>query len=159
MISEQINNIKSFMAKLLIGKDFDKFQVTDINITTFNTFHIDGHIMKDFYDKEEYDSMGCPVISMWKDLKPLCYEIIKGHNTPLNFRIIFKMPDSIVNDIINKNNLGILSGNVTGLFLNIKYGNGSLSYVTGTSLDIFEPGRETERAFDSFISDFMDTHS
>ncbi|MDE6232622.1 MAG: hypothetical protein K2M60_04645, partial [Lachnospiraceae bacterium] len=43
MVSEQITNIKDFMNKLLIGTDFDIFHVTDIHITTFNTFHIDGH--------------------------------------------------------------------------------------------------------------------
>lgn len=158
MVSEQITNIKDFMNKLLIGTDFDIFHATDIYITTFNTFHIDGHIMKDFYDKEEYESLGCPVISKWSDLKPLCYQIIKGHNTPLNFKIIFKMPDSIVIDIIDKNQLGIPYENITGFFLNIKYDNSSLSYVTGTSLNIFDPGREAEHAFDKFISDFINTH-
>ncbi|MBD5135985.1 MAG: hypothetical protein HDT39_08490 [Lachnospiraceae bacterium] len=158
MVSEQITNIKDFMNKLLIGTDFDIFHVTDIHITTFNTFHIDGHIMKDFYDKEEYESLGCPVISKWSDLKPLCYQIIKGHNTPLNFKIIFKMPDSIVIDIIDKNQLDIPYESITGFFLNIKYDNSSLSYVTGTSLNIFDPGREAEHAFDKFISDFINTH-
>ncbi|MDE6253456.1 MAG: hypothetical protein K2M78_12645 [Lachnospiraceae bacterium] len=158
MVSEQITNIKDFMNKLLIGTDFDIFHVTDIHITTFNTFHIDGHIMKDFYDKEEYESLGCPVISKWSDLKPLCYQIIKGHNTPLNFKIIFKMPDSIVIDIIDKNQLDIPYESINGFFLNIKYDNSSLSYVTGTSLNIFDPGREAEHAFDKFIFDFVNTH-
>lgn len=158
MVSEQITNIKNFMTKLLIGTDFDIFHVTDIHITTFNTFHIDGHIMKDFYGKEEYESLGHPVISKWGELKPLCYQIIKGHNTPLNFKIIFKMPDSIVIDIIDKNNLDIPFENITGFFLNVKYDNGSLSYVTGTSLSIFDLSKDAEHAFDKYISDFAGTH-
>lgn len=158
MVSEQITNIKNFMAKLLIGKDFDIFYVTDISITTSNTFHIDGHIMKDFYSKEEYEALGCPSVSMWRELKPLCYQIIKGHNTPLNFKIIFKMPDSVVVDIINKNELDTPFENINGFFLNIKYDNNSLSYVTGTSLNVFDLSKDAEHAFDKYITDFMNSN-
>lgn len=151
MISDEIKNIKEFMSKLLISDCFDNYLVTDITITTFNTFHIDGHIKKDFFSSEEYEEAGSPSLSTWKMLKKYCYDIIKGKKTPLNFKIIFMMPEDIVSQIINQNNLSIAPSNITGLFVNIKYDNGHLTYTTGTSLNILELDKSTEKAFDKHI--------
>ena len=57
MISLQIKNTKSFMNTLLVSEQFDSFEVEEATITTFNTFYIDGHIVKDFYTLEEIDEI------------------------------------------------------------------------------------------------------
>lgn len=151
MISDEIKNIKDFMSELLISNSFDSYLVTDVTITTFNTFHIDGHIKKEFYSASEYEDMNKPLLSQWSQVKKYCYDIIKGKKTPLSFKIIFMMPDDIVRQLIYDNSLSIDINNITGLFINIKYENGHLSYTTGTSLNILELDKSTEKAFDKYI--------
>lgn len=157
MISEEIKNIKSFMNHLLIEDTFDNFLITDVNITTFNTFTIDGHINKSFYTNEEYEELSMPEISSWHTLKPFCFQIIKGKKTPSYFRFIFKMPELIVNELIASNNLDISNDNIQGLFLNIKYENSTLTYTTGCALKIFDVSKETEKAYDKYISKYIDS--
>ena len=55
MICLQIKNTKNFMNSLLISEIFDSFYVEETVITTFNTFIIDGHTVKDFYTNEEIE--------------------------------------------------------------------------------------------------------
>lgn len=156
MISEHINNVKDFMSRLLVGNDFDIFEVVSVSITTFNTFTIDGHVHKNFYSKDEYDALSEKNLSLWKSLKPFCYNVIKGHNTPLKLKIIFKMPDDITKNIAAKTELNI--ENIEGLFLNISFENDSLTCVTGTSLKILDFSKDTEKEFDRYISSFVSTH-
>lgn len=157
MIAENINDVKKFMSALLVGNSFDEFLVTDVIITTYNTFHIDGHIKKEFFDNDEYEMMNSPVLSKWNTLKPFCFDIIKGKKTPLNFKIIFSLSNETIRRIIDENNISMEVSNVANLFLNLKYDDGKLSYVTGTSLKIFTLDKSLENAFDKYISNFIST--
>lgn len=46
MIAFSLTNIKDFMSHLLLNETFDHFSFIEGEITTFNTFHIDGFIKK-----------------------------------------------------------------------------------------------------------------
>ena len=46
MIAFSLTNIKDFMSHLLLNETFDHFSFIEGEITTFNTFHIDGFIEK-----------------------------------------------------------------------------------------------------------------
>lgn len=157
MISENITNIKEFMSALLIGNTFDNFLATDISITTYNTFTIDGHIRKAFYTSEEYESLGCPEISSWSTLKPICYNLIKGRRTPLSFKMVFCLAPENVKKFLVENNLDFAPENINGLFINIKYEDNNLSVVTGTSLNIFTLDKTLEQSFDKHISKIIST--
>lgn len=157
MITESITDIKTFMSALLIGDAFDRFLVTDITLTSYNTFHIDGHIKKAFFSPEEYEAMGSPELSAWKDLKPICYQLIKGRRTPLSFKMIFCLSKEDTVSFLAEQGLTEFSGTVNGLFVNIKYENGTLSYVTGTSLSVFTVDKTLEHCFDKYISKIIST--
>ena len=49
MIALQIKEVKSFMGKLLGTECFDSFLLEEAVITTYNTFHIDGRINREFF--------------------------------------------------------------------------------------------------------------
>lgn len=51
MVSVEINSIKEFMNKLLNSEAFDSFYLEEAVIATFNTFIIDGHLIKSDTDK------------------------------------------------------------------------------------------------------------
>ena len=55
MIALQIQEIKSFMNKLLLSQTFDNFLLVEGQITTYNTFHIDGRLQKDFFTAQEIE--------------------------------------------------------------------------------------------------------
>ena len=157
MIAEQITNVKNFMAKLLLDSAFDEFLVNEISITTYNTFEIDGHIQKDFFSEEELSTLPDSHLSKWATLRPFCYSIIKGNKTPIRFRMIFAMPRDRISALLTEHQLTFSIEDVNELFLNIKYENGALSCVTGTSLKIFTMDKSLEKAFDSYISNFIST--
>ena len=52
MIALQVQDVKDFMSRLLIGTDFDAFWLCEANVTTFVTYHIDGSLHKEFCDSE-----------------------------------------------------------------------------------------------------------
>ena len=56
MIALQITNTKQVMNTLLVAESFDSFQMEEVTITTYNTFHMDGHMIKEFYSSEELDA-------------------------------------------------------------------------------------------------------
>lgn len=152
MISENIKDIKKFMSALLVKDSFDDMLATDVTITTYNTFHIDGHIKRFFFTEEEYDALNRPELSQWRKIKPICFELIKGNKLPLSFKIIFCLNKEVTARILSENNIGLVPENINGLFINIKYEDNLLSYVTGTSLNIFTLDKSLEQAVDSYVS-------
>ena len=96
MKAYQIKFTKPFMNILLASEGFDAFLVEEVSITTFNTFHIDGHIVKEFYNKDELtenDSV-VPSLSAWSTIRPICFQLIKGKN-PLYHSALFCMLHSL----------------------------------------------------------------
>ena len=69
MIALHILDVKQFMSKLLLNDTFDHFLLSEAVITTYNTFHIDGRLQKDYYN---------PVIQL-----RLCPSYFKFKNRPL----------------------------------------------------------------------------
>ncbi|MBS1317658.1 MAG: hypothetical protein HP042_04265, partial [Lachnospiraceae bacterium] len=47
MISIPINEVKLFMNHLLCRNTFDAFCVPELSLSTYASFHVDGHILKD----------------------------------------------------------------------------------------------------------------
>jgi hypothetical protein len=79
-------DIKKFMNCLLVGDTFDKFLLEEASITTFNTFTIDGHVQSDFYSEEELASLADSTLSSWANIKPICFNLIKGNSFHLDLK-------------------------------------------------------------------------
>ena len=151
LIAIKINKIKDFMSKLLLSDTFDNFYITEGEITTFNTFKIDGFIKKDFYEEgtvlNEY--------SKWGSLRELCYSIIKGKRTPLDFKFIFGLSEQNIENLIIKNELNIDADTVQGLYMNIRYDGSELYCITGTSFKSFTMDKSLENVFDKMVLKFF----
>lgn len=155
MIALKINSLKSFMENLLMGSKFDSFLVSEVSLTTYNTFTIDGHIQKAFYTTEEYEQLPQKEFSLWHTLKPLCYSLMKGTKLPNRFKIILLLSENAVKSFLDSRNLTFSPENVNGLFLNLKYEENSLTCTTGTSLNFFTLDKSLENAWDNFIKEFL----
>ena len=57
MLAVQIDHVKNFMRELLLQDTFDRFLVSEVSITTFTTFSIDGQLHPDFFGPEKCESL------------------------------------------------------------------------------------------------------
>ncbi len=168
LISLKIVDVKGFMAKLLFenASTFDSFLVSEILITTYNTFHINGHINQTFYssatsenDTDDDTALLFPTMSSWKTLKPICFDLIKGKRTPLNFKFTFQFSAKDTDAFLLKSTAEISSqftaDTINGLILNIRYDDNALTCITSTSLNIFTMDKSLEQAWDNTIRNFF----
>ena len=151
MNSVNISDIKTFMGKLLTYTTFDEYLVEEVSITTYNTFNINGHLYKPFFTSEEYNLLEEKELSRWSSLKPICYQIIKGKKTPSKFLLVFKLPIKHVEQFLTQNGIDINNvDEITGLYMNIRFENGTLDCISATSLKSFTLDKTIEKAFDSY---------
>lgn len=161
MLALNIIDIKEFMNQLLIDTMFDQFEMTEATITTFNTFSINGKLRRDFFDTDTcdiFDQKGI-TYSLWKEMKPYCYSVIRGKRTPLYFKIIFQLPSRQMQIILRNQNSPISPELVSGMFINLQYKNKELMCTTGISLQTFLPDKSLEQLWDSMVLDFFRRHN
>lgn len=160
MLVCKIKDIKSFTSKLLIKEDFDEFAVSEAVIITYNSFVVDGHLRREHYSKEEWESFNGERFSRWETIKPFCFQAIKGKKTPESFKIVLLLPEDRKNeffDNISEKPANIKASDINGMFLNIKYENGELYITTGTSLSVFVVADRTlDAAWTAYVKKFLD---
>ncbi len=156
----QIKDIKGFMATLLTTDIFDHFLLEEAIITTYNTFVIDGHLVKEFYqpDEEDVSFLDEYQFSRWQDMRSLCFQLIKGKKTPVNFRFTLHLQPSYVKNILDREDTSITSDQLKAFILNIKYDSGHLSLVTATSYYSFLLDKSADQIWDSAMKQFLLNH-
>ena len=156
MIALSIIDVKDFMNKLLIGEVFDRFFLVEASVTTFNTFTIDGRLQQDFFDTDTVAMHKSNSIeySLWRDVKPYCFSVIRGRRTPLNFRIVLQLSHKQTQQILNPS---FPDGSVPDcrFCLNLQYRNDSLLCTTGVSYTSFCLDKRQEHLWDEIIRKFL----
>lgn len=156
MIALSIIDVKDFMNKLLIGEVFDRFFLVEASVTTFNTFTIDGRLQQDFFDTDTVAMHKSNSIeySLWRDVKPYCFSVIRGRRTPLNFRIVLQLSHKQTQQILNPS---FPDGSVPDcrFCLNLQYRNDSLLCTTGVSYTSFCLDKHPEHLWDEIIRKFL----
>jgi hypothetical protein len=157
MISVQIQDIKDFMNKLLLKQVFDGFLVVEGSVTTYNTFHMDGHLHPEFYSKEEQEELELDSrrFSRWQDLRPFCLELIRGKHTPLAFRFTLQLSERNTEKLLTQTGSTFTTGDVNGLVLNIRYDSTGLFCTTATSMSLFTLDKSLEQAWDQMVLKFL----
>lgn len=142
---------KNCMQHLLLKPTFDSFALIEGEITTYNTFRIDGYIHKNFYEDAPLKDY-----SSWGDLREFCFHIIRGKRTPLNFRFILSLPKEEFEAFLIDQEIPSLShSDIQGLYLNFKYDGTNLQCITGTSLNIFTMDKTLENVWDNYVRKFF----
>ena len=157
MISFQIQDVKSFMGKLLLSPAFDAFQVVEGSVVTYSSFFIDGHLHPDYYTKEEQETMGLLTrrFSRWQEIKPFCLSLIKGKRTPLGFHFTFSLSPENTQKLLTQSGVPFSLSDVSGLMLNIRYEENRLICTTGASLTLFTLDKSLEHAWDQMVQKFF----
>lgn len=152
MISFTLTSQKIFISHLLLKNTFDSFQFIEGEIITFNKFTIDGFVQKNFYEDPE----NLPEYSYWKNVKEYCLTLIKGKQTPLRFRLVFRLSPTHTERLLQQNELDFQPQDVQGLYLNITFDNNGLKCITGTSLKLFSLDKSLEKAWDQMVEKFFE---
>lgn len=157
MIALKITNIKQFMGKLLGSDDFDSFLLEEASISTYNTFLIDGHQNQEFYTSQEWeDETIRPYdFSEWKNIRPICFDLIKGTRTPSSFRFVLHLIPKYVSSILDKGDTNVEANQVKAFVLNIKYDGTSLTLVTGTAFHTFLMDKSPDALWDKSVRQFL----
>ena len=91
MLVWHIQDIKDFTKRLFLEEDFDRFELSKAQITTGQVYTIDGHLQLSYYETKEREAFeqASRAYSLWGDLRPLCFQLIRGKRTPLSFQLLF----------------------------------------------------------------------
>lgn len=157
MIALKITNLKKFMSQLLIGNSFDSFWLSEASITTGNTYIIDGTLHPDFFSEEAREILErCHrTHSLWKEMKPFCYSIIRGKQTPLQFKFVFRLSYEKARYAVAESQIALEPDQINGLFLNIQYSLGQLVCTTGTSVGTFTLDKSLDQMWDKMVLHFF----
>ncbi|MGO4946731.1 DUF5721 family protein [Blautia sp. Sow4_E7] len=157
MLALKITDQKDFTNKLFLGETFDAFWLNQAEIITSNIFSIDGRLQTDFFDNDEQEFLASShrTFSLWKEVKPFCYSIIRGKRAPLSFKIVLQFSPNKASALLQNSAILISPELVTGLYLNLQYKNKTLLCTTGTSIKTFLPGKELDHLWEQYIADFF----
>lgn len=158
MKSYQIKDIKKFMSQFLGGDAFKDFLLAEAVITTYNTFVIDGHMVKDFFTGDISDEGILPPyeFSKWKDMRPLCFDLIKGKRTPVNFKFVLHFKPELIEKILSENDTRLSLHDIKSFVLNIKYDGSVLTCITATAFYTFLPDKTPDKLWDDYMTHFLD---
>ncbi len=157
MRSYQIQDIKDFMKKLLIGEAFDAFLLAEASITTYATFRIDGSFHPEYLGSAEAELLEAEQsgYALWRRVRPFFFELTKGKNPPLSFRIVLRLAPVNVAQLIARSGVSVRAEDVDGLFLNVHFDGTTLTCVSGTSLRVFTLDKALEHAWDEALERFF----
>ncbi|MDF2608676.1 MAG: hypothetical protein K0R92_150 [Lachnospiraceae bacterium] len=155
MISLKILEIKNFMSHLLVHNVFDNYLMSELDITTFTSFHISGKLNHEYYSSDEAEMLNGRRFSLWSEIKPFAFSLLKGNKLPSSIKIVFALAPENIDKLLTKYSVPFKSEEVSGLFLNIRYENGNLYLISGTSVQTFTLDKSLEHAWDSYVKTFL----
>ena len=158
MIALKITNVKQFMGKLLVSEAFDSFLLEEASISTYNTFLIDGHQNRDFYTCEEWEDKEIRPFDFttWKQIRPICYSLIKGTKTPSAFKFILHLMPDYLASILKEQDTTVTPQQIKALVLTVKYDGTTLTLITGTAFHTFIMDKSVDVLWDNAVKGFLD---
>ena len=154
MILLTADNPKDFMAKLLVSDVFDIFRLQEASLITSVTYNINGRIHPDFYSPEERESLTEEFIP-WSEMRPKLFELIKGKNAPVSFRMTLSLDNDKMLALMAKESPEGHSDALRALVINIRFENGAVNIMTGTSYDTFVLDKSEEKIWDKAFASFL----
>lgn len=156
MLAFQITSMKNFMHCLLNTDIFDLFLLEEAVISTANTYSIEGRVNKEFFQPEELTEGLCPYeFTPWKDIRGLCFDLIKGKRTPLSFKFVLHLKPEQAQSLLQKGNCDMEISQVKALVLTIRYDGEKAMLTTGCSYHTFVISKEPEVLWDKALSSYL----
>lgn len=157
MIALKLTDKKTFINQLLCSEIFDHFLLPEASISKDASFTIDGHINSSFYSKEELEEQHLTKDSIlpYSNLRPICYQLIRGCRAPAYFKFVFMLsPENMANTLACSES-GFTSNDVKGIFINLTFQNGTILLTTGISYTVFSANHILDQEWDVLIKKFL----
>lgn len=154
MIVLQIKNNKDFMARFLASETFDNFLLESAELKLGCTYNIDGHVNKDFFSEEE-SSFPTESLTSWSEMRPVCFNLIKGRHTPLSFKFILTASTDKKDELLSSDDMSEVKSLVSSFVFILKFENGHITLTTGAALSGFSLDKSYEKVWDSYIRSFL----
>ena len=157
MTSFAITELKSFMTRLLATDCFDSFLLEQASISVQAEYTIDGHLNRDFYTKEELaDPQICPYrFVRWSDVRPLCFQMIKGKRAPSRFQFVLHLMPDYVPGVLKGADPDLRPDQIKALVLTVRYDGRSVSLITGTAFSSFVLDKTLDAQWDKTVRQFL----
>ena len=158
MILCKMKDKKDFMAKLLAGECFDSFLLKEASIHGFVPYLIDGHINKAFFADTADDAASFTAYeyAQWKDIRPVCFDLIKGKRTPTRFLFVLYLKPEAMTSVLEKAGIPASGSLVQNLILNIRFEQGEITITTGVDYSGFTLDKQAEQLWDNTFMKFLD---
>lgn len=157
MRSWKILDIKILMNHMLCLETFDAFQLLEASITTKMSVVIDGRIPKDYYSRQEAEELGMEGYGClpYREVRPVCFDIIKGKRLPGNFRFVFLLSRKQTMALLSRYQLEIPIDDIVNIALHVTFQNGELYITTGTTRRTFSMDRRLDEAWGGWVEEFL----
>lgn len=157
MIAFQILERNSFMHKLLATDCFDSFLLEEASVSVAVTHHIDGRLNQTFFTAGEWEdaSLRPYEFMAWKDIRSLCFDLIKGKRTPVGFRFVLHLMPEYIAPLLSKADTAVSPQQIKAFVLNVKYDGSVLTLVSGTALTTFLPDKSPDQIWDNALKQFL----
>lgn len=155
MIALEVTDIGDFMKKFLIQNVFDQFYLLEGEVATFGTFRIEGELNGGWFTSDETEMLQNRRWSLWSEVKPMAFLLMKGKKLPVSFRFVLQLSDANTDWLLKKYHLEYLKEQLSGLYLNIRYQEKKLVCITGLSFKTFVMDKTLEHLWDDTARQFM----
>lgn len=161
MTALQLTDIKNFMNQFLRSEIFDRFLLTEAVIIQDVAVTIDGHIQKGYFSREELEekNLAHARIIPYSFVRPGIYQLIRGKKTPVYFKFVLMLSPENMERTLAKSDSGLTGADVSGMFLNLVYQNGTLLLTTGISYQTFCGEKTLDREWDKMMQIFLNKYS
>lgn len=157
MILCKITDKKDFMNKFLAGDCFYSFLLKEASIAGFVPLQIDGRINTAFFTDENSDAAGFLAYeyAKWEDIRPICFDFIKGKRTPTRFHFILYLKPDAVDQLLEKEELTRETTPVQNFVMNIRFEQGEITITSGVDYSSFTLDKQAAQLWDRTLMKFL----
>ncbi|MCD7863722.1 MAG: DUF5721 family protein [Lachnospiraceae bacterium] len=153
MLALQIDEVKTFMNRLLAGSAFDTFLFVEGALQMGFGYEFDGHLNRDFYTEDELAGIDEEETYIsYSQVRPVLFSLIRGKRTPLSFRLTLQLKESQAQALLSSVSS---AASVKGLLLNIRYDGQKVFLTSGVNYSAFSFDKAPERAWDTWLTEFI----
>ncbi len=138
MLGQKVIDVKQCMKLMLSTEAFDAWELSEAKIIHHVSYVVDGHL----------EEGGCVP---YQQVRPICFDMIKGKVTPKQFRFTFLLPKDRYADFLNHADLAEDEMSIASLSVNLVFTEGELFLTTGVARVGFTLDKSVERAWDAYV--------
>ncbi len=153
MVSYEILDVKKFTSDLFTDSLFEDLYLISAEINTYNSFVLDGRIRRSYYTSEELEKEKIEEYSRWKNLRPICFNLIKGKRLPVSIKLVFKLSDEERLEFMRMHK--IENSGISELYINIRYEDKKMSCITACSFNSFVLDKSIEKLWDTYVKEYL----